>query len=260
MPPAVEACQAEAITGNNLQANCTSPDDHFDTALALDLQSGHIKWAKRLSGYDVFTLVCLAPRPGVTCPSPAGPDFDLPGSGPNLLPNIVGFGQKSGIYWALNPASGDIVWSTLVGPGGVSGGVQWGTATDDRRIYVAIGNSLHKPFTLTPSGQTIDWGSWSALDAATGKILWQTPDPTSGTVDPGAVSTANGVLYAGSYSGNMYALNARTGRILWSFASGGSVIDAPSIVNGVLYWGSGYGRIPPGTPNNKLFAFSLPED
>jgi polyvinyl alcohol dehydrogenase (cytochrome) len=64
-------------------------------------------------------------------------------------------------------------------------------------------------------------------------------------------------MYAGSYAGQMYALEAETGRIFWSFASGGSVLDAPSIVNGTVYWGSGYRRIPPGIGNNKVFAFSL---
>ena len=76
-----------------------------------------------------------------------------------------------------------------------------------------------------PSGQQITWGSWSALDVTTGKILWQTADPTAGSIDTGSVSVANGVLYAGSYSGQMYALDAKTGSVLWSFASGGSVID-----------------------------------
>jgi hypothetical protein len=31
--------------------------------------------------------------------------------------------------------------------------------------------------------------------------------------------------------------DAQTGKILWNFASGGSVIDGPSIVDSVLYWG-----------------------
>jgi polyvinyl alcohol dehydrogenase (cytochrome) len=72
----------------------------------------------------------------------------------------------------------------------------------------------------------------------------------------GAVSVANGVMYAGSYSGLMYALDARTGKILWSFDSGGSVIDGPSIADGVVYWGSGYAHIAPGKPNNQVFAFA----
>jgi polyvinyl alcohol dehydrogenase (cytochrome) len=63
-------------------------------------------------------------------------------------------------------------------------------------------------------------------------------------------------MYAGSNSGQMYALDTRTGNILWNFASGGSVIDGPSIVDGVLYWGSGYREIQ-GTGNNKVYAFAL---
>src|SRR5258708_3734618 len=81
-------------------------------------------------------------------------------------------------------------------PGGALGGIEWGTATDGQRIYVAIANNGHLPYTLVPTGQRITWGSWSALDVATGKILWQTADPTAGTIDPGSVSVANGVMYA----------------------------------------------------------------
>ena len=254
-PADVEACQNADPT-----ANCTAHDDYFDTALALDLRTGAIKWATRLRRFDTWTIACLLPGAATNpnCPVPASPDSDLGGSGANLLGKIVGFGQKSGIYWALNPDNGQIVWSTPVGPGGDLGGIEWGTATDGERIYVAISNSANLPYTLQPSGQRITGGAWSALDAATGKILWQTADPTSGATDRSSVSVANGVLYAGSYAGQMYALDARTGRILWSFASGGSVIDSPSIVDGTLYWGSGYAEIQPGTGNNKVYAFTVP--
>ena len=249
-PAAVEACQKA-----NPTANCAAADDFFDAALALDLKSGRIKWAKRLQGSDTFTAACLTPTgPNPNCPVPSSPDFDLGGSGPNLVGDIVGFGQKSGIYWALNPDNGDIVWSTPVGPGSPLGGIEWGTATDGQAIYVAITNLNQLAYTLVPSGQKITWGSWSALDVATGKILWQTADPIVGALDLGSVSVANSVMYAGSSSGQMYALDTMTGKILWNFASGGTVIDGPSIVDGVVYWGSGY-RI--GTGNNKVYAFAL---
>lgn len=129
-----------------------------------------------------------------------------------------------------------------MGPGSSLGRIEWGTAIDSTRIYVAIANNDHLAYTLVQSRPQIKWGLWSALDVATGKILWQTADPTVGTIDTGSVSVANGVMYAGSYSGQMYALDTRTGRILWNFESGGSVIDGPSIVNGVVYWGSGTAR------------------
>src|ERR1700758_1567483 len=251
-PADVEACQDATPL-----ANCTAADDFFDTALALDLKTGQIKWSKRLQGFDTWTVACITPTgPKANCPVPTSPDFDLGGSGPNLVGSIVGFGQKSGIFWALNPDNGNIIWGTPVGPGASLGGIEWGTATDGQRIYVAIANSDHLPYTLVPSEQQITWGAWSALDVATGKILWQTADPIAGSIDRGSVSVANGVMYAGSNSGQMYALDTKTGDILWNFASGGSVIDGPSIVDGSLYWGSGYKEIR-GTGNNKVYAFTL---
>jgi polyvinyl alcohol dehydrogenase (cytochrome) len=252
VPASVLACQ----TNNPSATNCTAPEDYFDTVLALDLRTGAVKWTRRLWGYDVWTVACIFPQPGVTCPSPAGPDYDLGGSGPNLTGGILGIGQKSGIYWALNARDGSMLWGTPVAPGGPFGGILWGTATDGKRIYVASADSNFTPYTLV-SGQTITWGSWSALDPNSGKVLWQTPDPTQGAIDTGSVSVANGVLYAGSQSGGMYAMDTATGKILWSFASGGSVMDGPAIVDGVVYWGSGYGHNG-GTLNNKVYAFTVP--
>jgi polyvinyl alcohol dehydrogenase (cytochrome) len=185
---------------------------------------------------------------------PNSPDFDFSGSGPNLLPNLVGFGQKSGIYFALNPDSGALLWSTMVGPGGTLGGIEWGSATDGQRIYAAITNNSHKPYPLI-DGTTITWGAWSALDAATGKILWQTPDPARAQA-MGSVSVANGVLYVPSISGNMHALDSATGRMLWTFQSGGAVLDGPAIVDGTLFWGSGYRKTGGGAGNNEVYAFT----
>jgi polyvinyl alcohol dehydrogenase (cytochrome) len=94
------------------------------------------------------------------------------------------------------------------------------------------------------------------MNAATGAILWQTPDPQSAS-DTGYVSVANGVVYADSNAStgtNMYALDASTGAILWSFASGGEVRSGAAIVGAKVYWGSGYR----GGHNNKLYAFGLP--
>jgi polyvinyl alcohol dehydrogenase (cytochrome) len=55
--------------------------------------------------------------------------------------------------------------------------------------------------------------------------------------------------------GHVYAMNGATGQILWSFATGGSIASGPSIVNGTVFWGSGYKQFAKG--NNKVFAFTL---
>ena len=252
-------CQSPTATG------CTPPaaDDYFDSVLGLDLQTGAVQWARKTLTADTATL------PG-TVLSTEGPDYDF-GSGPNLYTatiggeptDLLGIGQKSGIYYALDPATGHVVWQTQIGPGGPEGGILWGSATDGTRIYAAISNYLSPtPYTITSAtGQTstITGGSWSALDAATGQILWQTADP-QGAPDLGFVSTANGVVYAGSAAllGNtMYALDASDGTIKWGYPSGGSVVAGAAISDGSVYWGSGYFE-PAGVSISGLFAFSIP--
>ena len=253
-------------------AKCTAADDYFDSVLSLNLKTGKINWGRKIEGYDAWTLACLSQPSGVGwCPSPEGKDYDF-GSGPNLFTTrsaagkpetLLGVGQKSGVYWAFNPSTGRLVWDTLVGPGSADGGALWGTATDGTRIYVAEGNSSNTPFTLRgggpEAGETCKGGAWSALNPATGRILWQTCDPADAT-DTAALSVADGVVYAGSLARtgtNMYVLNAATGRILWSFASGGSVAAGPAIVGGSVYWGSGYSKSGSGSASKRLYAFDL---
>jgi polyvinyl alcohol dehydrogenase (cytochrome) len=245
------------------QTGCTRPaaDDYVDSILALKLSDGAVAWADKTLNSDTWTLL-----------QPIGPDFDF-GAGPNLFTTtspvtggpeqLLGVGQKSGVYWAVDPATGKVVWQTQVGPVGIL----YGTATDGRRIYAADGDFFSTPYTLGGSGpnagQTVTGGSWTALDPATGKILWQTPDP-QGAIDASFVSAANGVVYGGSLAAtgtDMYALDASTGKILWSFASGGSVTGGAAIVDGSVYWGSGYcgtlcfATTP--TNNDKVYALGL---
>jgi hypothetical protein len=81
VPATVIACQNATAT-----ANCTAPDDFFDTALAMDLKTGQIKWAKTLQGFDTWTVACLTssgPKPN--CPVPSSPDFEINGTGNNKV-------------------------------------------------------------------------------------------------------------------------------------------------------------------------------
>jgi polyvinyl alcohol dehydrogenase (cytochrome) len=265
VPASVQACQ---VAGGQ---NCVSPDDHFDSLMALDLRTGAIKWTTGTLQFDNWTVGCiLASKPN--CPSPSSPDADF-GSGPNLFKagrtQVVGAGTKAGTYWTLDAATGKVVWATQVGPGGIFGGIEWGSSVADGHVYVALANSAHIPVTLTRaapgSATTISGGFWAALDAATGQVLWQSADPAGPTFgDIGQTATANGVVYAGSSdpAGHVFAMDARTGEIKWSFATGGSVASGASIVNGTVYWGSGYGQfVNSGTTgNNKVFAFSLADE
>jgi polyvinyl alcohol dehydrogenase (cytochrome) len=264
VPPAVRACLLSAPDEAS-QSACLSPDNHFDSVLSLDPETGAIKWSRTLFPLDIFILSCLT-RPE-DCPPPAGPDYDL-GQGTILykargpdgrMRELLGAGQKSGMYRALDPDTGAIVWGTQVSPGSVGGGLLWGSAMADGRIYAASANLFNLPYTL-PSGETSSWGNFTALDAATGQILWQTPDPVVGSHDLAPVTTANGVVFGCSIDplGHMYALDASTGAVLWTFVSGGSCNAGAAVANGTVYWGSGYSNFNVGTPNNKLYAFTVP--
>jgi polyvinyl alcohol dehydrogenase (cytochrome) len=252
-----------------------------DSILALDIYDGHVKWSQRLvdwnqqttqgvaNGSDFFNLSCLYDALGYGvpgCPSPAGPDYDF-GQGPSEITyqsgwgekTIIGAGQKSGIYYAFDPDSGKLLWQTQVGPGSSLGGMEWGSATDGQRIYVAITNYYGIPWAGGPAG------GWAALDPATGKILWTAADP-NGSVDLGPVSVVNGVVLVPSMGGtstdpNMLALDAATGKTLWSFPAGASVIAGATVSDGVVYWGSGYTHLgallPQFTAGTKFYALSI---
>jgi polyvinyl alcohol dehydrogenase (cytochrome) len=269
--PAYTSC----IAAGGTASSCLSPADHADSVLAFDMLTGAIKWSTRMmtwnqaqegvtDGSDFWNVGCI--YGSSNCPSAnVGPDYDF-GSGPNEitywgsngLTTIIGAGQKSGIYYALNPDTGAELWHTQVGPGSSLGGMEWGSASDGQRIYVAISNFYGIPYAAGSAG------SWAALDPATGNILWQVKDP-SASVDLGPVSVSNGVVYAPSMAGaagspTMLALDASSGATLWSYAPGSSVIAGATIAEGSVFWGSGYshlGSFLPFTGNNKLFSFTL---
>src|SRR5215469_3818658 len=232
--PAYVAC----INNGGTRTTCQSPNNHADSIVALDMSTGVLKWATRLEtwdqpgvtdGSDFWNVDCFVTK--TNCPSAPGPDYDF-GSAPNEITyqtangpkTIIGAGQKSGIYYALDPDTGATLWQTQVGPGSSLGGMEWGSATDGTRIYVAIANGSFLPYAAGSAG------SWAALDPAKeGAILWQVPDP-NGAMDLGPMAVANGVVYASSMGGpasatapTMFALDATNGNTLWSFAAGSSV-------------------------------------
>jgi polyvinyl alcohol dehydrogenase (cytochrome) len=179
-------------------------------------------------------------------------------------------GQKSGMLYALNPDTGEYVWKTQVGDGGVLGGIEWGFAVDNARAYVSLSNALEKK-----PGEA---GGIAAVDLADGKIKWRTPpqgDTCAGRIgcstgQPAAVSAMPGMVFSASLDGHLRGYEAETGQVIFDTdtakefatvngvkASGGSMNGPGStIVNGMLYVSSGYGSLG-FMPGNVLLAFSV---
>eukprot|EP01116_Phalansterium_solitarium_P019615 TRINITY_DN554_c0_g1_i1.p1 TRINITY_DN554_c0_g1~~TRINITY_DN554_c0_g1_i1.p1 ORF type:complete len:541 (-),score=162.32 TRINITY_DN554_c0_g1_i1:301-1923(-) len=243
---------------------CLADGDYANSVLALDLTSGTIKWAQSLGPLNAWCDACEegGPTRQHNCPETAGFDADF-GQCPILVPgsastpggqDVLLAGQKSGVLWAFQPGTGKVIYASVVAPGGVHGGLQWGSACDGATFFFASANSDRRNHTLL-NGTTITGGSWGAARVLDGKLLWNTANPT-GAQSSGPVSLANGVVYATSKDtlGMLYALDAVNGTILFGHQLGRvSSSSGPSIVNGVVYAGAG-GRQETGF----LLAFELP--
>jgi len=68
-------------------------------------------------------------------------------------------------------------------------------------------------------------GSVVAVRPATGEIAWKYPLVSSPT--SGLLSTAGGLVFGGDREGYVFALDARSGKVLWKFQTGGVVIAPP---------------------------------
>ena len=270
-------------TGDNYSIPATSTSD---AVMALDLKTGRVEWTQQVLANDAYTSACR--RKGVNCPPPDGPDFDFGSSailvrGPNGKEILVA-GQKSGIVFAFDPdAKGKILWQTRVGKGGLNGGVQWGMASDEQKVYAAVSDVSGVMNTAGPvGGATFDpvkGGGLTALHLEDGSKAWFAPshpcDPPRPGCSPGqsaALTLIPGVVFSGALDGHVRAFSTEDGEMLWDFdtaqtystvngvpARGGSIDGAgPVIAGGMMFVNSGYPRNG-GMPGNVLLAFAPAE-
>jgi alcohol dehydrogenase (cytochrome c) len=79
------------------------------------------------------------------------------------------------------------------------------------------------------------YGAVKAIEATTGKVKWEFKEQTSS--NSGLLTTATGLLFAGTRDGYFYALDASTGKPLWHFQTGGEIHGGPVtfLVDGKQY-------------------------
>jgi polyvinyl alcohol dehydrogenase (cytochrome) len=262
-------------TGDNYS---DPPTATSDAVLALDAKTGKLLWSKQLTPNDVYNMGTNA----------NGHDFDF-GQPPILvsLPNgrrALVIGQKSSVAHALDPDhQGEILWQTRLGHGGPLGGIQWGSAADREKMYVALSDLAMSgvPDKTAPQGYRLELdpnhgGGLFALRLTSGEKVW-TANPIScgerkhcSPAQSAAITAIPGVVFSGSVDGHLRAYSADTGQIVWEVdtareyetvsgqkARGGSLDCAgPVIAGGMLYVNSGYGQWG-GMPGNVLLAFSV---
>jgi alcohol dehydrogenase (cytochrome c) len=128
-------------------------------------------------------------------------------------------------------------------------------------------------FTMKPPPGDKFRGFVGAYDPATGKLVWK--NNRTYYMLSSILTTAGGLVFCGDPQGNFLALDARTGKELWSFSTGGGHRGSPVSysVNGRQFvatpsgWGSIIGGVfsslwpeaPKPRSGSSIFAFTLPE-
>lgn len=259
-------------TGDNYS---DPPTDDSDAIIAYDLDSGKRLWSRQFTEGDAYNMACNASADKVNCPEADGPDYDF-GSSAILVELDNGkralvAGQKSGMVHAVDPdQDGAILWQRRAGSGGKLGGIQYGSATDGRNVYVAV--SDYK------GARRKSVGGLVAYRLTDGKELWNTPSvpcprrrPKCSAAHSAAVTVIDGVVFSGSLDGHLRAYSTVDGSIQWDFdtvrdytdtvngvAAKGGALNGPGpvVVDGMLYVNSGYGQFG-SMPGNVFLAFGI---
>ncbi len=229
------------------------PGDNLYTnsIVALDLSTGKLKWYLQEVAHDTWDYDAISP-PVL---------FDTKDSTGATVPAVAQAG-KTGWVYVMNRATGAPIRRSvpfvkqenmfarptregvLVMPGG-NGGSEWSpTAYSPQTGYMyVLGLNEHNIFKLRPevrhppaswlggvwysaSPNTLDNGTFTAVDLQTGRIVWQDtlPDPMVG----GALATAGGLVFVGTKDRRFIAYDARSGRKLWTYTASAGV-NAPPV-------------------------------
>jgi outer membrane protein assembly factor BamB/plastocyanin len=214
--PAIDPQDKVAFVGagNPFQQQAEHP--HTDAVLKFDINPASPTFGEIIGSYkgqvDTYAsalrqLPCIAipnnPPPyypqGVGGCGQIDQDF---GASPNLFRDasgreLVGAGQKSGVYHVFDAKTMKPVWQTITGIPTSVGGIVGSTAIDGESIY---------------GPDTVPGYVWS-LSQSNGAMRWIGPIADGAHWGP-PVTYANGVVYSVDFSGFLDAFDARNGVLL----------------------------------------------
>jgi polyvinyl alcohol dehydrogenase (cytochrome) len=248
-----------------------------DAVVAFDMETGKRLWHTQLLAGDHDEGGCgRGPERRANCPGYIqGPGDDVNFTTLITQPNgkriLLGI-QESGRITALDPDNnGAVLWVAQAGDALSPNGAAWGGAFDPTT------QTFFRPLPFADGT-----GAVSAIRVANGERAWYTalpkpadcPDPNARSCTTGnwaAATTIPGAVLTGDRAGVMRAYSSKDGKIIWEFPTGGKTFQtingvagtggglggsSPTIVDGMMYFASGY-SILNGAPGNVLLAFGL---
>ena len=233
---------------------------YTDSLVALNGQTGKMIWFQQAIAHDTRDYDLMIPAITTT----------LPING--VSTEIVLVAGKMGKAYAYRAADGKHLWTRPVGrhlndtgplpkkpenifPGDL-GGVETPMALAANRLFVPWAD-LHA--VASASGQKGGFnfqkgrGGLAAIDAATGRIVWQHKLPS---MDFGAATVANDVVFTSDYAGTIYAFDTQSGKTLWTKKAPAGINSFPAIDGDTLLIAAsttGFDK----KPQFQLIAYSL---
>lgn len=206
-------------TGNNYTAE-DEATELSDAVVAVRADTGDLVWARQTFEHDIWTPA-----------QPLGPDYDF-GGGPQLFDvtihgqprHAVLAAQKSGLLWAFDRVTGERLWATNIGYGGVDGGMHGEVSIGDGYVIAWSNNGYHHTRPPSDGHMTV-----KRLDAASGRPVWvkETSQPAGLWC---ASVLANDVFFVGSADGTVQAYDVEDGEVLWK-ANDGSLVSHALVID-----------------------------
>ena len=221
--------------GDNLYTDCV---------VAIDATTGKTKWYYQTVPHDVWDLDAVSPpvvtmvggKKAVVHAGKTAWVYVLDAATGKLIRRTENFTPQENMF-ALPSAEG-----TRMLPG-ANGGSEWSPIAVDPKLGYAFVTGLHQPmhyithnapwekgrlwlgsaFVAIPGEE--QWGTYTAINLADGKVVWQNkvPQPMMG----GALATAGGLTFTGEGNGNFNAFDSKSGKLLWQFRAGAGCNSAP---------------------------------
>ena len=235
---------------------------------ALDAATGALRWKFGTEGEHRFTAKNLH---GMLPAAETKPDpWDSYLSSPAVWKGAVYFGSGDGNIYAIDAASGAMKWKFHTGdvvhasPAIADGMIFLGswdsyfyaldaaTGREKWRFKTGDDPQLHNHVGIESSAAVVDGAVYFgcrdahvyALDEFTGEKKWSWAEPNGSWVNT-SPAVSKGVVYFGnSYGGQLFAADAKSGKILYTVNfKGWPIYSSPAIAGARLYVGSTAGTL-----------------
>jgi glucose dehydrogenase len=233
------------------------PNLYTNSIVALNQPDGKLLWYNQVLPHDLFDYD-LQISPILASPDINGSKTDI----------VIAAGKMGKVY-AIDRNTGKTLWEVAVGthqndnltelPDGITkvspgplGGVETNMAYSGGILYVPVVNMTVE---YTPSefvAKSFDFstatGELVAVDAATGKIIW---DNKLDSLNVGSATVVNDLVFTTTFNGKIYAFNSKTGEKVWEFQAPGGINGWPAVKGDTIIFPVGMGKTP------ELIAFKI---